>query len=89
MHGVSVAQIAPAWLLSKPFVSTVIIGEKTLDQLRDNVAATRLELTAEEITLPHAVGQLPPEYPGWSRGSRSRSLPIYPAHRRKVRLLLT
>ncbi len=72
-HGVSVAQVALAWLLSKPFVSTVIIGAKTMDQLRDNVAATRLELTPEEITLLDAVSQLPPEYPGWMLAFQGQS----------------
>jgi len=62
---VSVAQIALAWILSKPFVSTVIIGAKTLDQLRDNIAASRVQLTAEEIKVLDGVSQLPQEYPGW------------------------
>jgi aryl-alcohol dehydrogenase-like predicted oxidoreductase len=62
---VSVAQIALAWLLAKPFVSTVIIGAKSMEQLRDNVAATRVQLTADEIKMLDEVSQLPPEYPGW------------------------
>jgi aryl-alcohol dehydrogenase-like predicted oxidoreductase len=62
---VSVAQIALAWILSKSFVTSVIIGAKTMDQLRDNVASTRVQLTDEEIKLLDAVSQLPPEYPGW------------------------
>jgi aryl-alcohol dehydrogenase-like predicted oxidoreductase len=62
---VSVAQIALAWLLSKPFVSSVIIGAKSMDQLRDNIAATRVLLSAEEIKLLDDVSQLPVEYPGW------------------------
>jgi aryl-alcohol dehydrogenase-like predicted oxidoreductase len=35
-----VAQIAPAWLLAKPFVTTVIIGAKLMDRLRDNIDST-------------------------------------------------
>jgi aryl-alcohol dehydrogenase-like predicted oxidoreductase len=62
---VSVAQIALAWILSKPFVSSVIIGAKTMDQLRDNIAAARVQLTADEIKGLDEVSQLPPEYPGW------------------------
>jgi aryl-alcohol dehydrogenase-like predicted oxidoreductase len=62
---VSVAQIALAWILSKPFVSSVIIGAKSMDQLRDNIAASRVQLTVEEIKLLDEVSQLPPEYPGW------------------------
>jgi aryl-alcohol dehydrogenase-like predicted oxidoreductase len=64
-HQVSVAQIALAWILSKPFVSSVIIGAKSMDQLRDNIAASRLQLTAAEIKVLDEVSQLPPEYPGW------------------------
>jgi hypothetical protein len=62
---VSVAQIALAWILSRPFVSSVIIGAKTMDQLRDNVAAARVELGADEIKQLDEVSQLSPEYPGW------------------------
>jgi aryl-alcohol dehydrogenase-like predicted oxidoreductase len=62
---VSVAQIALAWILSKPFVSSVIIGAKSMEQLRDNIAASRVVLTAEEIKQLDEVSQLPPEYPGW------------------------
>src|ERR1700733_7753780 len=64
-HQVSVAQIALAWILNKPFVSTVIIGAKSMDQLRDNIAASRVQLTADEIKMLDEVSQLPPEYPGW------------------------
>jgi aryl-alcohol dehydrogenase-like predicted oxidoreductase len=64
-RGTSVAQIALAWLLSKPFVSTVIIGAKSMDQLRDNLAATRVSLTDDELKMLDTVSQLPPEYPGW------------------------
>jgi aryl-alcohol dehydrogenase-like predicted oxidoreductase len=64
-RGISVAQIALAWLLSKPFVSTVIIGAKSMEQLQDNLAATRVRLTEDEVKALDAVSQLPPEYPGW------------------------
>jgi aryl-alcohol dehydrogenase-like predicted oxidoreductase len=62
---VSVAQIALAWLLTKPYVSTVIIGAKSMDQLRDNIASTRVQFTEAELQSLDAVSQLPPEYPGW------------------------
>jgi aryl-alcohol dehydrogenase-like predicted oxidoreductase len=64
-HGVSVAQIALAWVLSKPFVSSVIIGAKSLAQLADNMAATRVELSEGERKLLDDASKLPPEYPGW------------------------
>ena len=62
---VSVAQIAIAWLLHQPVVTSVIIGAKRLDQLDDNVAATTVTLSADELATLDQVSQLPSEYPGW------------------------
>ena len=61
----SPARISLAWLLTKPVVTSVIIGAKHLDQLQDNLAAVEIELTEEEILLLDEVSALPPEYPGW------------------------
>ncbi|HEY8614922.1 aldo/keto reductase [Phenylobacterium sp.] len=61
----SVARVALAWLLAKPHVMSVIIGAKTLEQLDDNLAATDLELTPDEVARLDAVSELPAEYPGW------------------------
>ena len=63
--GVSVAQIALAWLLHQPAVSTVIIGAKRLDQLADNLGAVEVALTADELAALDAVSKLPAEYPRW------------------------
>lgn len=63
--GVSVAQIALAWLLHQPVVSSVIIGAKRPDQLEDNIAATHIRLTEEELRQLDAVSALLREYPGW------------------------
>lgn len=63
--GVSVAQIALAWLLAQPVVSTVIIGARRADQLDDNIAATRVTLNARELSAIDAASALPSEYPGW------------------------
>jgi len=60
-----VATVALAWILSKPFVTSIIIGAKREDQLEQNLAATELELTADEISELDQVSTLPPEYPGW------------------------
>ena len=64
-HGVSVARVALAYVLAKPFVTSVIIGAKTLEQLDDNLEAAGLTLTPEELTALDKVSALPPEYPGW------------------------
>ena len=64
-HGCSPARIALAWLLSKPVVTSVLIGAKRLSQLQDNIAAVEVVLTDDEIRRLNAVSELPPEYPGW------------------------
>lgn len=76
-HRTSVAQIALAWLLAKPVVTSVIIGAKSLEQLKDNIAATRVELSEADLKVLDEVSQLPPEYPGWMMEyqGRARSKP--------------
>jgi aryl-alcohol dehydrogenase-like predicted oxidoreductase len=64
-HGCSPARISLAWLLTKPVVTSVIIGAKRRDQLEDNLAAVEITLTENEIKRLDEVSVLPPEYPGW------------------------
>jgi aryl-alcohol dehydrogenase-like predicted oxidoreductase len=64
-RAVGVATVALAWILSKSFVTSVIIGAKRVDQLRENLAASDLQLTGDEIGKLDEVSALPPEYPGW------------------------
>jgi aryl-alcohol dehydrogenase-like predicted oxidoreductase len=64
-HGVSVARVALAWLLSKPVVTAIIIGAKNEEQLKDNLAVTDLTLTEAELATLDKVSALPAEYPGW------------------------
>lgn len=64
-RGVSVARIALAYVLAKPFVMSMIIGARTLEQLDDNLAATDIRLTEPELAELDKVSALPPEYPGW------------------------
>ena len=81
-HGVSVARVALAWLLSKPHVMSIIIGAKTVEQLDDNLAAVGLELTPDDIAKLDAVSALPSEYPGWMferQGGARRPKPFKPA----------
>ncbi len=63
--GVSVAQIALAWLLHQKAVTSVIVGAKRVDQLADNIAATAVQLDADDLAALDAVSRLPAEYPGW------------------------
>ncbi len=63
--GISVARVALVWLLTRQFVTSVIIGAKTKEQLTDNLAASDVKMASEHITQIDAASALPPEYPGW------------------------
>lgn len=63
--GISVARVALAWMLNKPFVTSIIIGAKRLDQLQDNLAAIEVKLTANQMARLDEASALPAEYPGW------------------------
>lgn len=77
-HGVSVARVALAWLLAKSHVTSVIVGAKNTEQLRDNLGATQLSLSEEELKSLDEVSALPREYPGWmvERQGQDRMRPI-------------
>jgi aryl-alcohol dehydrogenase-like predicted oxidoreductase len=62
---VSVARVALAWQLTKPFVTSVIVGAKKPEQLKDNLAAVDLRLSPEHTKLLDEASALPAEYPGW------------------------
>lgn len=64
-HTVSVSRIALAWLLARPYVTSVIIGVKRAAQLIDNPGATDIALTEEELSHLDAISAMPPHYPGW------------------------
>lgn len=64
-RGVSVAQIALAWLLHRPVVTSVIVGAKRGDQLEDNIGACAVSLDPGELNALDAASALRAEYPGW------------------------
>jgi aryl-alcohol dehydrogenase-like predicted oxidoreductase len=64
-NDVSVARVALAWQLTKPFVTSIILGAKRKEQLVDNLAAAELRLPAEHVKLLDEASALPSEYPGW------------------------
>jgi aryl-alcohol dehydrogenase-like predicted oxidoreductase len=64
-RGASPAQVAIAWLLARPGVSTVIIAARTEAQLADNLAAVSLELSADELDRLEAVSRPTLIYPFW------------------------
>jgi len=62
-HQATHSQIALAWLMRQPAVSSVIIGVRTLDQLDDNLAACRISLAEEELERLHQVSKPEEHYP--------------------------
>jgi aryl-alcohol dehydrogenase-like predicted oxidoreductase len=71
--GTSVARIALAWVLTRSFVTSVIIGARTREQLVDNLAASELSLAPEHVAALDAAGELPGEYPGWMLAWQQRN----------------
>jgi aryl-alcohol dehydrogenase-like predicted oxidoreductase len=61
----SLVQLSIAWLLQQPVVSTVILGARNANQLRDNIGAPAFSFTREELNELNEVSKLPPEYPCW------------------------
>jgi aryl-alcohol dehydrogenase-like predicted oxidoreductase len=64
-HGVSAAQVALAYLLGRPAVTSVIVGARTTEQLTDNLAGADLVLSAEEREQLDQVSAPPLIYPYW------------------------
>jgi len=64
-HGTSVARVALAYVMAKPWVSSVIIGARTEAQLNDNLEAGQLKLEAGQVARLDQLSALAPEYPGW------------------------
>jgi aryl-alcohol dehydrogenase-like predicted oxidoreductase len=59
------AQVAIAWMLTKPFISSVIIGANKMQHLEDNLGAVDLKLSVSEVDKLDTLTQPQPLYPGW------------------------
>lgn len=64
-HDASVAQIALAWLLAKPVVSSIIVGASKLQQLEDNLKAIEIQLKQTDIAALDDLTAPTPLYPNW------------------------
>jgi aryl-alcohol dehydrogenase-like predicted oxidoreductase len=76
--GHSVARLALAWQLTRPFVTSVLVGAKTREQLLDNLAATEVSFSPEQLQALDQASALPREYPGWMlerQNSQKRGVP--------------
>lgn len=68
------AQVALAWLVDRPMVSSVILGARTVEQLEDNLGAAGLHLSRDEIArLDAASDPAPADYPYGAAGIEQRS----------------
>ena len=64
-HGASPAQVAIAWILTKSFISSVIIGANKMHQLEDNLGAVNLKLSVQEVEQLNELTAPESLYPGW------------------------
>lgn len=64
-RGVSAAAVALAWLLAKPWATTILLGASKLAQLDDNLKAADLDLSKEEVAALDALTSPTPQYPNW------------------------
>jgi aryl-alcohol dehydrogenase-like predicted oxidoreductase len=73
----SIPRVALAWLLSRPTVSSIVIGARNVAQLKDNLAAADLKLSADQIARLDAASAARPAYPYWHqrRTSLARNPP--------------
>jgi aryl-alcohol dehydrogenase-like predicted oxidoreductase len=68
-RGVSAAEVALAWLLGRPAVTSLVIGARTEEQLATNLRAASLTLSADERAKLDAVSQQPLQYPYWHQAN--------------------
>ncbi|HEY4280331.1 MAG TPA: aldo/keto reductase [Conexibacter sp.] len=71
-HGVSPARVALAWILTRPAVASVVIGARTEEQLADNLAASELALSDDELARLEQVSRPPLPYPLWHQVINAR-----------------
>jgi aryl-alcohol dehydrogenase-like predicted oxidoreductase len=71
--GKTVAQIALNWLLQRPTVSTVIIGARNEEQLRQNLGAVGWNLTREQVRQLDEASAVPKPYPYWHQAQFDRN----------------
>jgi aryl-alcohol dehydrogenase-like predicted oxidoreductase len=71
-RGVSAAQVALAYLIGKPAVTSVVVGARTTEQLTDNLAAADLVLSPEERDQLDQASAPPLLYPYWHQAKTAR-----------------
>ena len=79
--GKSAPQLALNWLLRKPTISSVIIGARNEQQLRDNLSAASFVLTAEQVARLDEASQTHVPYPYWHQRQFQNRNPLPPSYR--------
>jgi len=76
--GTTPAAVALGWLLKRPGVTSVIVGVRRIDQLDQNLAATTIELSADDRAALDSLTAPPELYPNWMihRQARNREFPV-------------
>ncbi|MBD2100985.1 aldo/keto reductase [Leptolyngbya sp. FACHB-261] len=64
-RNVTIPQVALNWLLHQPGISSVIIGARNEQQLKDNLGAASWKLTPDEVKRLNEVSEVPAIYPYW------------------------
>ena len=64
-HKATVAQLALAWLLSKDYVSTILMGASNVRQFDDNIGAFGVKLSSPELNELDQLTKPNPVYPNW------------------------
>ena len=80
--GKTVPQIALNWLLQRPTVASVIIGARNEEQLRQNLATTGWNLTAEQVEKLDRASEVAPPYPYWHQRQFTRNPPPVPYYKK-------
>jgi aryl-alcohol dehydrogenase-like predicted oxidoreductase len=68
-HNASPAQVALAWLLARPYVTSILIGASKVSQLQDNLGAASLQLSADEMAILDKLTEPRAVYPNWFNAS--------------------
>jgi aryl-alcohol dehydrogenase-like predicted oxidoreductase len=73
--GKTVPQVALNWLLQRPTVSSIIIGARTPEQLKQNIAAAGWQLSADQVALLDRASAQRPIYPYWHQLQNNKLVP--------------
>ncbi|HTK09420.1 MAG TPA: aldo/keto reductase [Ktedonobacteraceae bacterium] len=68
-HHASPAQVALAWLSTRPFVTSILVGASKISQLQDNLGAATLDLNADEVATLNTLTEPVALYPNWFNAS--------------------